>query len=176
MIAQALQDCLVDELGAILKGYRLKNRDGKLHDINIYPQSLPEPKPQTDAAGGIGMELSGFQDFSGDSSDEFFPFIIVYVHDGVIQEGPMAHTVQAGLAIGTYDGSSTRQGHRDILQIISKIEERFEKNNILAKKFILQFPMEWSLQDPDDDTHPYYFGGLSLNFDTPTYRRECRNS
>ena len=88
----------------------------------------------------------------------------------------MAHTVQAGLAIGIYDDSSDRQGHRDVLQIISKVEERFEKNNLLAKKFILQFPVEWSLQDPDDDTHPYYFGGLSLNFDTPTYRRECRNS
>ena len=176
MIAQTLHDCLVKELGIILKGYQLKNRDSRLHDINIYPQRLPEPKPETDMAGDTGIGMSGFQDFSGDRSDEFFPFIIVYVQDGVIQEGPMAHTVQAGLAIGTYDGSSDRQGHRDILQIISKIEERFERNNILAKKFILQFPMEWSLQDPDDDTHPYYFGGLSLNFDTPTSRRECSNS
>ena len=176
MIAQILQDCLADELGVILKGHRLKNRDGKWHDINIYTQRLPEQKPENDIAGGIGMGLPSFQDFSSDRADEFFPFVIVYVQDGVIQEGLMAHTVQAGLAIGIYDDSSDRQGHRDVLQIISKVEERFEKNNLLAKKFILQFPVEWSLQDPDDDTHPYYFGGLSLNFDTPTYRRECRKS
>lgn len=174
MIAQTLQDYLVKELGVILKGYQLKNRDGKPHDINIYPQRLPEPKPNT--LEGAGMGVSGFQDFSGDRSDEFFPFIIVYVQDGVIQEGPMAHTVQTGFAIGVYDDNGERQGHRDILRIISKIEEKFEKNNILAKKFLLRFPMEWSLQDADDDTYPYYFGGLSLNFDTPTYRRECRNS
>lgn len=176
MIAQILQDSLAKELGVILSGYRLKNRDGKLHDINIYTQHLPESPPEISTTDIAGIGVSGFQDFSSDRADEFFPFVIVYVQDGVIQEGLMAHTVQAGLAIGIYDDSSDRQGHRDVLQIISKVEERFEKNNLLAKKFILQFPVEWSLQDPDDDTHPYYFGGLSLNFDTPTYRRECRNS
>lgn len=172
MMAIILQDELIAELEEILKPLMLKNKDGKLRHIKVYPQYLPVAgnyNSNTDITDSGGFD---FHDFDNEY-ESLFPFIVVYLESGTVQSGVMAHSISVGLAIGVYDNDDNRQGYRDILLIISKILERFEKNNILAKKFIADFPAEWSLQEPGDITCPCFYGSLVLNFDTATYRREC---
>ncbi len=169
MTPLALQDALVKELKDILKPLKFKNKDGRLVHMAVYPQYLPA----TSSSGmGTGSGEFDFQDFDG-GCEPLLPFIVVYLQDGVVQDGVMAHAISTGLAIGVYDNGDSRQGYRDVMLAISKITERFGKNDILANKFIAQFPMEWSLQEPDDITCPCFYGSLALKFNTLTYGKEC---
>jgi len=172
MTPLTLQDALVKELENILKPLKLKDKDGRPKHIAVYSQYLPVASSYSSPsveAEGVGFD---FQDFNG-GYESLLPFIVVYLQDGVIQSGVMAHAINIGLAIGVYDNGDGRQGYRDVMLAISKIAERFEKNDILAGKFIAQFPMEWSLQEPDDITCPCFYGSLILKFNTLTYRKEC---
>ncbi len=172
MIPLALQDALVKELGTILKPLKFKNRYGKLSPVNIYSQYLPVSDSSSNIDGKTGDMAFDFQGIN-DKYESLLPFVVVYLQEGVIQTGAMAHSMSTGFAIGVYDNDGSRQGYRDVMLVISKITERFEKNDILANKFIAQFPVEWSLQEPDDITCPCFYGSMVLDFATPTYRREC---
>ena len=57
-----------------------------------------------------------------------------------------------------------------MMNIIQKIYERFAKNAILAKKYECTMPIEWALQD--EESFPYFFGGMALQFETIRIRRE----
>lgn len=172
MMAIALQDELIAELEEILKPVLLKNKDGKMRHIKAYPQYLPvsgNGSTSADITDGREFDFQGFDN----EYESLFPFIVVYLESGTVQSSAMAHSISVGVAIGVYDNDDSMQGYRDVLLIISKILERFEKNNILGKKFIADFPAEWSLQEPGDITCPCFYGSLALRFDTATYRREC---
>ena len=74
------------------------------------------------------------------------------------------------MIIGVIDRDFNNQGHKDVLNIIQKIYERFAKNAILAQKYECVMPIEWALQD--EESFPYFFGGMALNFETIPIRRE----
>ena len=168
-----LQSDLAAELrNNILAHYNLYDSSGKKVAINVYEQDLPVPRSTS----------SGEEDEESDMLDKYtddepqsdpYPYVIVRVGGGRCEDPDEAEKVSVMLIIGVFDNSGDRQGHKDVLNIISKIADRFYKYHILAKKYVFNYPLEWTLVD--EDTHPYYFGGVSLTFERPTPRRELTN-
>ena len=104
------------------------------------------------------------------AKEDPYPYIIVRVEQGKIEGIDQEQTVFVNLIIGVIDRGYENQGHKDVLNIIQKIYERFAKNAILAKKYECTMPIEWALQD--EESFPYFFGGMALQFETIRIRRE----
>lgn len=185
MVADYLQQDLVSELREIFKD-DLFRMPGKISNhgetgeekkpefgrINVYAQALPVPKPaemqQEETDPEIieeGLSLSDIE-----NSEDPYPYIIVRVEGGNITEINGDQTVRVNLIFGAYDDSYENQGHRDVLHMIQKIYERFAKNAILASRYECVMPMEWALQD--EESYPYFFGGMAMNFNTLFIGRE----
>lgn len=145
-----LQEDLIDELKKVFKGVRLKDPYGDESDINIFSQNLPF--------------------VNVDEEEEPFPYIIVRVTEGAINDVESEQELTTQLLVGIYDDSKEANGHKDILNIIQKIHERFFKNNVLANKYVMQTPFKWVLQE--EDTNPYYFGGIEVSWKTRTIEKE----
>ncbi|CAI3570716.1 hypothetical protein [Clostridium neonatale] len=145
-----LQEDLIDELKKVFKGFKLKDPYRNESDINIFSQNLPL--------------------INIDEEEEPFPYIIVRVTEGAINDIESEQELTTQLLVGIYDDSQEANGHKDILNIIQKIHERFFKNNILANKYVMQTPFKWVLQE--EDTNPYYFGGIEVSWKTRTIEKE----
>lgn len=152
MIPTFLQDDLNEELKEILKDSTFKDTNGERKKINVFSQDLPVESNRED------------------EDEDPFPYIINKLDSGDIQSEESAHEVKVLLIIGIYDEDRNRQGYKDVLHIINKIYERFAKQNVLNKRYVVKVPFRWTLQD--EDTHPYYFGGIEMSFDIPAVRRE----
>lgn len=80
------------------------------------------------------------------------------------------------LLIGYFDDDAGNNGHKGVLGIIQKIQERFMKEPMLAKQFYFmndeQHPFDWALQD--EESFPYFFGAASMTFATAAIRKEDR--
>ena len=168
MVATFLQGELAKELKRILSGYRLKNSQGVESDINVFEQLLPVPVSigQEELAPEL-LENGLVDDLTAPNT---YPYIIVRIVDGEIENADSAQAVNINLLIGVYEPDYDKQGHKDILTIIARIYERFAKEPVLNGRYILQYPVLWSLQE--EESHPFYFGGVSLTFEAATVRRE----
>jgi hypothetical protein len=161
MTAFELQDDLIEELDLVFTGIQLTTP--KLDEvgtaiisaIKIFAQSLPIR--------------------SDDEEDDPFPYIIVRIDSGDMRAGS-AHLVKVRVIIGLFDDKNDTNGHKDVLNVIQKIYERFAKNPVLANKYVMQDssenPFTWVLQD--EDTHPYYFGAIDITWETMAIRRESQ--
>lgn len=159
MIPLQLQDDLMAELKDILKDELFKNESYDPEDedskeyipLNIYAQNLP-------------LESSREED------DNFFPYMVVKLETGGIQDYSSAHEVKVVVVLGLFDDEKNRQGYRDVMHVINVIYERFAKNPMLNHQYMAKLPMNWALQD--EDTHPYYFGGFEMTFEIPAVKKE----
>lgn len=159
MIATQLQDGLLEELEEILKDELFKNESYDLEDeiskeyipLNFFTQDLP-------------LESSREED------ESHFPYIIVKMDSGSVQDADSAHEVKVIVVVGLFDNNSNKQGYRDVMHIINMIYERFAKNPLLCNQYVAKMPFNWALQD--EDTHPYYFGGFEMSFEIPAIKKE----
>lgn len=169
MIATFLQDDLAADLAETFKNFRLKDPQGEAVRLNIFKQSLPIPTAKDIPETVTDEELEeGVYD--AEAEEDPYPYIIVRVEQGKIENIDQEQTVVVNLIIGVIDRDFNNQGHKDVLNIIQKIYERFAKNAILAQKYECVMPIEWALQD--EESFPYFFGGMALNFETIPIRRE----
>lgn len=174
MIATFLQDDLAEELEKIYEGYQLKNPLGELSDINVYKQALPVPAP-ADPPAEENLELleEGLGVTDPAKLEDPYPYAIVRVTDGQIRDIDGEQAVNVLIILGVYDDSLNNQGHKDILNMIQKIYERFAKNAILADRYECLHPISWTLQE--EESYPYFIGGVALTFETLGIRREDPN-
>ena len=169
MIATYLQDDRKAELAEIFKNFTLKDPRGKSSALNIFKQSLPIPTVK-DIPDTVTDEELEEGIYDAQANEDPYPYIIVRVEQGTITEIDQEQTVIVNLIIGVIDRDYNNQGHKDVLNIIQKIYERFAKNAILAAKYECVMPIEWALQD--EESFPYFFGGMALKFNTIPIRRE----
>lgn len=154
MTAQILQEELVKEIGVIFKDDIFKDSTGEYTKMNVYEQNLPirEDEDAPDSA----------------------PYIIVRVETGTVKSGTDPQEVLVTLLIGYFDDSPKNQGHKGVLGIIQRIQERFMKEPMLAGQFMFQndeqHPFDWALQD--EESFPYFFGAASMTFKTAAIRKE----
>lgn len=168
MVAAFLQSELADELKEILADFRLKNPQGEIVGINIFEQLLPMPEPLDQ--GKIDPQLLENGLVDEQTYLDPYPYIIVKIEDGEIKDENSAQMVNIELHIGIYEPDYDKQGHKDILNIVAKIYERFAKMPVLNGKYTIQYPFLWALQE--EETYPFYFGGIGLIFEIAKIRRE----
>lgn len=171
MVADFLQQDLVAELKRLFDGAEFRSPKGEREKLSVFSQALPIPEsadpPEGDLAPELIEEGLGLSDAGG---AEPFPYIIVRLETGAITQIDGEQTIKTTLIFGAYDNSLENQGHKDVLHMIQKIYERFAKNAILAAKYECVMPINWALQD--EESYPYYFGGMELNFNTIPLERE----
>jgi len=172
MVASFLQSDLADELRKVLDGFRLMNPLGEIAGINVFEQRLPMPELRVQEEIPPELLENGLAEEQADPDP--YPYVIVRVEDGEIKDESSAQTVNVTLLIGTYDPESGKQGHKDILSIIAKIYERFAKVPVLGGKYTIQYPILWSLQE--EESYPFYVGGMYLSFETAAVVREDKYS
>jgi hypothetical protein len=146
-----LQDALVEEMNHIFKGNLFKEPGGERVPIKVYAQDIPvnESDDDADPIPYIIVRLSGGED-SGEK-DSF-------------------NKVKLVIIIGIWDDSQDAQGHRDVLEIIQKVYERFQKNPNLNNIAAYAGDFHWALQE--DGYFPYFFGACTLSFYIAAIRRE----
>lgn len=152
MIPIALQDALSRELKKLFSNETYLNQSNTYEGIKVFSQDLPAESNRED------------------EENDPFPYIINRLVDGNVTDESSAHEVKLILIIGIYDQAQNKQGYRDVLHIIQTIYERFGKENVLDKRYVAKMPFKWTLQE--EDSHPYYFGGIEMSFDIPAIRRE----
>lgn len=150
MVALLLQQELVKEIERITADITLNSPSGEHTRLKAFEQSLPIRQ--------------------SDEEEDTYPYCIVRIVEGLTPDGTSAQSVKTILIIGIYDDGKEAHGHKSILTIIQRIQERFFKNPILANQFVMEPGFEWTLQD--EDSYPYYFGGIEITWATASIRRE----
>lgn len=154
MTATILQEKLVEEMSVIFKDDLFKDSMGKYTKMNIFEQNLPIRQDE-------------------DAPDPI-PYIIVRLETGTTKSGIDPQEVLVTLLIGYFDDDAGNNGHKGVLGIIQKVQERFEKEPMLAHQFMFmndeQHPFDWALQD--EESFPYFFGAASMTFKTAAIRKE----
>lgn len=169
MVATFLQDDLAEELESLFADFRVNSPDGDRVTLNIFKQFLPIPTAQEIPDTVTDLELEEGT-YNAVAEQVPFPYILIRLTDGVIETIGGEQTVNVNLIIGTVDKSPNNQGYKDVLNIIQKIYERFSKDAILAGRYECAMPIEWALQE--EESFPYFFGGMALNFKTTPIIRE----
>lgn len=149
MTPQNLQDEIKEMLKEVSKDIDWKDIDGKRANLNIFKQNLP--KRDVD-------------------EDDPFPYCVIRLisgsHNAVKDD---ENAIRVLLVFGIYDDSFENTGGI-MLNLINRIVTRLSENNVL-KTFYQKGNISWAIDD--EDTYPYFFGGIDLTF-APAYivRRE----
>lgn len=146
-----LQDALVEEMRGLFRGYAYKTPAGDRVPVHVYPQNIPIHET--------------------DDEDSPVPYIIVRLSDGR-DDGSRDSFNTAGIIVivGIWDDGLDAQGHRDVMNIIQKIYERFHRNPDLNHKAAYKGEFHWAV--PEDQEYPYYFGACGMSFYIAAIRRE----
>jgi hypothetical protein len=147
MTPTKLQDSLVDDFKQQLAGFLLKNSKGDRVNLNIYPQNLPAIKGQKDS--------------------EYFPYVVIRVMEGESKDdqGEEENTCKIAFIAGVYDEDDNYQGYKDVMNVTEKIKQRLKTKKFYDNQFELTLPLKWLIHD--EDTYPYYFGGIETNWKIP---------
>lgn len=150
MTARELQDALVSDLRTLFANRRYKTPGDQTAAISVFSQNLPKRLSEED--------------------DDPFPYLVVRINGGSVESQTDPHKVSVYILVGVYDGNAENQGHRTVLEIIELIQSHYERSPLLDGKFVFTDPFHWALQD--EDSYPYFFGGVEITFDAPAPRRE----
>lgn len=152
MTPLSLQKSLKDELNNLFKGYVDINQSNKASSIKFYENSAPIP-------------------LDGQNEKDIYPYGIVRIPSGIVPDnGDTFASAKVIILLAYYDEDLSNDGNKYIMSAIFKIVERFRKNSLLDEYFNQSGDIEWSLSD--EDTYPYFFGGIEMNFTLPNIKRE----
>ncbi|MGG1442095.1 hypothetical protein ABE354_08550 [Brevibacillus laterosporus] len=149
-----LQDALVNEIKALFSTMSFKNVKGEETELNVFAQYLPAK--QTDEDG------------------EYFPYAVVRILGGGTSNETDAANCNALIFFGLYDESEDYQGHKDLLNVLRKLETHLLKKRIIDRRYRIEFPFDWSVYQ-DETTFPYYFGGAQTVWTLPAIRQEVND-
>ena len=145
-----LIDGLAVEVKDALRDFRLSSAKENLIPINIYTQNLPLKKERGD--------------------ERQYPYVLICFDDENISSETSLMNVSVYFIIGIIDKNEDRQGYRDVLQIANLIYQHIFRKGVVAKAFRPSYPFRIMLQQ--DDTHPYYIGGLESVWEMPVMEEE----
>lgn len=152
MTPLVLYDDLIAEVEDILKDVVTKNTAGEdVVGVKGYKYRLPL--------------------ITADDEDEsqFFPYFIVRLSGGKTEDDDSPWLVTADILLGVCEYDKDVPGHEHIMVMIQRITDRFVAEPLLNKKFRAEQDIEWAVQD--EDTYPFYFGGVEIKFIVPKIGR-----
>jgi len=153
MVASDFQRELMKEIEQITSQVVYQKADGERRNgVTAYMQQLPQVTEDEEDASA------------------FFPYAIVRLASGDTQDDNDCWSIKTEILLGCYDESTDSHGHLDVLETIQRICDRFAAKPLLAQKYYAGQHIQWALQD--EDTYPYYFGGIEITFNLPKIGRE----
>ena len=154
MTPMLLQKALKEELELLFRDfYSSEDVTVERRKVSIHEQDLP-----------LKIE--------SEDEDAEFPYIIIRLSEGEMEQQDAAELVTVILIFSSEDANRNQHGYKDILNMIQAVKERFLKNPQLGEFFTAELPMKWVIQE--NETHDIYFGGMELNFACPAICRESR--
>lgn len=146
-----LLDGLAGEVREALEGFRLRSAKENQVPINVYVQNLPVKEGRDD--------------------EKLYPYVCVCFDEEEIKEDSGSRiSLYTYCTIGIIDRERDRQGFRDVLLIASRIYQHIFRNGIIAGAFSPALPFRVKLQE--DDTHPYYYGGIENRWEMLAMEKE----
>lgn len=164
------QEALIKELREITRDMEfMAPKTKERRPLQIHCQMLPVPPPD----GAEITEYDTIEYIDQQEQDNVLkaPWACVKIERGAT-EGPNApRRVKFNIIVGVFDDRLENEGHKDILNIFSRIESRFCRNHMLDRQYECTGEFDWELNE--EDCYPYHFGMMSLWFRMPGIRREA---
>lgn len=150
MNALKLQDAIVNDLQKLFSKRKYLTPDEETAAVSVFAQNLPKRDSEDD--------------------DGPFPYIIVRLDSGDIESQTSDYKVSVFLLVGVFDDGKVNQGHKTVLEMIELIQRHYEETPLLDGQFVFTDPIHWALQD--EESYPYFFGGVEISFNVPAPRRK----
>lgn len=163
LVPLGLQLALKEEIIKITSSMTFKSPAGGHTALNVFEQNLPVRTHRIN-------EPDSDEDEDEDIKENF-PYCLVQLSDGLSKLNSPS-SVNVILVFGIYDDSDEADGYKDIVNIIEKISERFEKNPVLDDNYTICDEVTWALPDEDNDTYPYFFGAMYTQWSVRRFERE----
>lgn len=151
MTFKNLQDDLIVEVEGILSEIQTKNTAGeKVVGVKGYAHQLPV--------------------FETDEEDvsQLMLYFIVRFDGGETKEDDDPWHVATQILFSVHDDSKSN-GHEHLLTIIQRVVDRFVSEPLLNKMYRADQDIQFAIAE--DDTYPFYFGGISMKFSIPKIGR-----
>ena len=157
LVASDLQRGLLDEIGEILADVVTTRADEqKQVGFNGFIQQLPVLQNDDE------------------DRDQFFPYYIVRLMEANTESDTDFWTWTVAIYLGIHDEGAENQGHFSLLNAMTRITNRFGREAVLGSPHHVGFRclpnMNMTLQD--EDTYPYFFGAVLMQFAAPKITRE----
>lgn len=156
MTVNNLKTTLMKDIENALQYISLLGPGNKEKQIKVYPQALPI----TETRLGWSDELSPGE--GSNPEDEIFPYAIVRIGETKYEEEYGQATVF--LMFGIYNENQNMSGYSDLINVIETIVNKYRKNTVVGE-FYCDSKMSVAIQE--DDTFPYFFGGIEMIWNLP---------
>ena len=178
------QDCLIAKIGEILSGppqlEPLVDENGAL----LYDEAGAQLSDDRESTGIVFKKADGTTVIGAtgyrqqlprivqddEDTDQFFPYFIVRIETGHTPSDNEPWDVTVDILLGIFDDDTQNDGHVVIADMIQKITDYFVAYPLLDHKYRALQDMDFALQD--EDTYPYFFGGIEMKFWVQKARRE----
>ncbi len=125
--------------------------DNREQAVNVFEQALPIST-------------------SADDMPEFAPYCIVRISDGSILEANGSETVNVLLLFCVMSEQLDMRGYADVLHLMQMAKQYLLEHSVISRAFcIVPESIQWSLQQ--EESHPYYLGGITLSYHAPAIIR-----
>ena len=178
------QDCLIAKIGEILSGppqlEPLVDENGAL----LYDEAGAQLSDDRESTGIVFKKADGTTVIGAtgyrqqlprivqddEDTDQFFPYFIVRIETGHTPSDNEPWDVTVDILLGIFDDDTQNDGHVVIADMIQKITDYFVAYPLLDHKYRALQDMDFALQD--EDTYPYFFGGIEMKFWVQKAQRE----
>lgn len=153
MTPEVLQKELIKELKVLLKNVDLAGESDKKANFNFFEQVLPRR--------------------AGEDDPTPFPWCVVRLEDNVVSDvGVLKQVQEVVVSFGIYYENNDCQYHHTMFTIFEKIKKRFLTKPLLGGFFSALPQIQSFVDNHEEDTYPYYYGAIYLQFMLPNYERE----
>jgi len=149
-------DGLVERLELSLKDFPLNLPSNDPTPFKIFRHKVPERLNKK------------FSRANKDTHNDVYPFCVVKIDTGLKEANISNQESHFNLIIGIKNEGQEGQGCDDVTACIQKIWNDLNANPVIAKFHKFKYPLEWALDDKDEETHPFYYGVLRLTFESPS--------
>lgn len=148
-----LEKSLLKEVINLLADMQFENPDGKtVIGVTGYEQRLPQITEDDE------------------DTSQFFPYAVVRCTNWNTKDDIDPWHVTLDVFFGVYDDNKNGHGHEVLINMIEKVANRFVHEPLLVGSYRAEQNIDAELQD--EDTYPYYFGGIEFAFTAPKIERK----
>lgn len=148
-----LQKALLKEVTNILSDMQFETSEGEtVTGVTGYEQRLPQITEDDE------------------DSSKFFPYAVVRATNWLTKGDTDPWHVTLDVLFGIYDEAKDSHGHEQIMNMIQRVADRFIYEPLLDHSYRAEQTIDAELQD--EDTYPYYFGGIEFTFTAPKIERK----